>query len=141
MKFSCTYRAMLHTPHFEAMEEKKNMGQAKAISGVIPLCSLISVCFTLFFKQFQLTSKLWPKVREPYTPSNGSIIMLTKVTTGVNTIIHLLHVCPSKHLYLRDTNTSAGLHIDLGMNTLHSQFHFLRTTWALLVNSNCNSLH
>lgn len=65
MKFSYTHRAMLHTFYFEAIE-KKNMGRAKAISGVIPLCSLTSVCFTLFFKQFQLASKLWPKVRELY---------------------------------------------------------------------------
>lgn len=116
------------------------MGRAKAISGVIPLCSLTSVYFTLFFKQFQLTSKLWPKVREPYTLSNGSIT-LTKVTTGACTITHLLHVFPPNHLYLRDTYTSAGLHIDLGMDTMHSLFHFPWTTWTLLVNSNCNSLH
>lgn len=122
-------------------ETKQQMGRAIAVSGVIPLCSLTSVYFTLFFKQFQLTSKLWPKVREPYTLSNGSIIMLTKATTGANTISHLLHVFPLNHLYLRDTNTSAGLRIDLGTDTPHSLFHFPWTTRALLVNSNCNSLH
>lgn len=76
-------------------QKKKQEGRAKAISGVIPLCSLTSVCFTLFLKLFGLTSKLWPKVREPYTLSNRSIIItLTKVTTEANKISHLLHVLP-----------------------------------------------
>lgn len=67
---------------------------------MIPLCSLTSVYSTLFFKQFQLTSKLWPKVREPYTLSNSSIITLTKVPTGANTITHLLHVFPPKTTFI-----------------------------------------
>lgn len=48
---------------------------------------------------------------------------------------------PPNHFYLRNTNTSAGLHIDLGTDKLDSPFHLPWTAWALLVNSNCNSLH
>lgn len=50
-------------------------------------------------------------------------------------ISHLLHIFTPNHIYLRDTNTSARLRMD----TLGSMFHFLWTTRALLVNSNCNS--
>lgn len=105
------------------------MGRAKAISGVIPLCSLTSVYFTLLFKQFQLTTKLWPKVRAPYTLSNGSIMALT------NTITHLIQTT-----FIYGTQIpSPGYALILARTTPRSPFLFPRITWALLVNSNCNS--
>lgn len=68
------------------------MGWAKAISGVILLSSLTSVCSHYFLK-YSSSHLNCTQTSENYTLNKDSIITLNKTTTGAKTITHLLHVC------------------------------------------------
>lgn len=100
MKFSCTQRAVTRT--------------------------FLYHCECIIILKTSSLLNCGPEAEIPVRWVKASIIILTKVTMGTNTVTHLLHVLVPNHLYLRDTNIRAGLCIDLGTDMPRSLFISLR---------------